>query len=392
MILIAMGRHTKDLSILAAVTLALTFLIWLPHLLSLPNFWGLSFKEGFSTIYRNFDGLEYIIIAKTFYDPLAISALPQSLPANYFAAHFPGYALLIAAFSPLLGYLKSMLFVSLLSTILSCWVFYFLVKDFKLSSHPLFLSLLFLVLPARWLIVHSIGSSEPTFILFILSAVYFFMKFEQSGKFANIFLAGLLGMFAQITRPPGILIFIAFSLFVLWKVIKQRMSLALILKTSARYLPLLLIPLGLLAVFAWYSVSYQDFFAYFRSGDNIHLTLPPFQVFNKDQFWVGDIWLEDIVYIFIIGFFGGMLLFKQRLYPLAFLVITYLAASSLIAHRDISRYVLPISPFILIAFEKALTSKEFKIILPIILLAIYLYAQNFLLANIAPIPRLDLFN
>lgn len=387
-----MSKSIKDCTFLALLTFLAAAFVWIPHILALPNFWGLSFKEGFSTIYRNFDGLEYIIIAKTFYDPVSISLLPQSLPASYFASHFPGYALLIAIFAPVLGYLKSMLFVSLASTVLASWAFYFLVKDFKLSNHPLFLSFIFLILPVRWLIVHSVGSSEPTFILFILSAVYFFMKFEQSGKFINIFLVGLSGLLAQITRPPGILLFLALSLFLFWKIIKHKPSFVSILKIVATYSPLLLIPLGLLSIFTWYSISYQDFFAYFKSGDNIHLILPPFQVFNKNQFWVGDIWLEDVVYIFILGFLGGALLFKQKLYPLAFFVLTYLAAASLIAHRDISRYILPISPFVLIAFEKILVSREFKIILPIILLAAYLYSQNFLLYNVAPIPTVDLFN
>ncbi|MBI2329848.1 glycosyltransferase family 39 protein [Candidatus Daviesbacteria bacterium] len=376
-----MGNKFKDLSILAGVTLLTTILVWLPHLLSLPNFWGLSFKEGFSTINRNFDGLEYVIIAKSFYNPAAIAALPQSLPAPYFASHFPGYAVLIAIFAPFLGYLKSMLFVSILSTILAAWVFYFLVKDFKLSNHPLFLSLLFLVLPARWAVVHSVGSSEPTFILLIISAIYFFMKFETSKKFINLVAAGIFGLLAQITRPPGILLFGALVFYII-----------AFKKIRLKYFPLIIIPLGLLGVFYLYSQTYGDFWAYFKSGDNIHLTFPPFQIFNKSQFWVGDIWLEDIIYIFILGFLGGITLLKQRLYPMAFFVLTYLAASTFIAHRDISRYLLPIAPFVIIALEKVLTSREFKIILPIILLAIYLYVQNFMLQNTAPIPNLNLFN
>lgn len=387
-----MGKSVKDCIILALFTLAAVFLIWLPHILTLPNLWGLSFTEGFSTIYRNFDGLEYVVIAKTFYNPVSISILPLSLPANYFASHFPGYSVLIYIFAPFWGYLKSMLFVSILSTILAAITFYFLVKDFKLSNHPLFLSFVFLILPARWLIVHSVGSSEPTFIFFIIAAIYFFMKFEDSRKFANIILTGIFGLLAQLTRPPGILLFIALLLFVFWKIIKTKLPFVSIIRIIATYLPILLIPFGLLLIFSWYSISYQDFFAYFKSGDNIHLAFPPFQVFNRFQFWVGDIWLEDIIYIFLLGFLGGVMLLKQKLYPLAFFVLTYLSASTLIAHRDISRYLLPISPFILIAFEKTLTSREFKIILPIILLAIYLYAQNFLLANTAPIPNLSIFN
>lgn len=390
--MINMSKTIKDLSYLAALTLALTLFTWLPHLLALPNFWGLSFKEGFSTIYRNFDGLEYIVIAKTFYNPLSISQLPQSLPAGYFASHFPGYAILIALIEPVFGFLKSMMFVSVVSTILATWAFYFLVRDFKLSTQPLFLSFLFLILPARWVIVRSVGSSEPTFIMFLIIAIYFFMKFEETKKISSILLSGVFGLLAQITRPPGILLFIALSLFLCWKTIRQKPSLIPIIRMIGTYSSLLLIPAGLLIIFSWYSISYQDFFAYFHSGDNIHLTFPPFQVFNKFQFWVGDIWLEDIIYIFILGFLGVMMLFKQNLYPMAFFVLTYIAASTLVAHRDISRYLLPISPFVLIAFEKNLTSREFKIILPIILLAIYLYAQNFLLNNTAPIPNLNLFN
>mgnify|MGYP001591768321 CR=1 FL=1 len=135
-----MNKSVRDCLFLTFLTFLITAFIWLPHFLALPNFWGLSFKEGFSTIYRNFDGLEYVIIAKTFYNPASIAALAQSLPANYFASHFPGYAFLITFLAPVLGFLKSMLVVSILSTILACWVFYFLVKYFKLSSHPIFLS------------------------------------------------------------------------------------------------------------------------------------------------------------------------------------------------------------------------------------------------------------
>jgi len=389
-----MAKSAKNCIILAFFTLIIAITMWLPHFFAYPSLWGLNFQSGFHTIYRNFDGLEYVMIAKTFYNPDSIASLQQSLPANYFASHFPGYAVLIAIFAPILGYLKSMLFVSLLSTILAAVVFYFLVKDFKLTNHPLFLSLLFLILPARWIIVHSVGSSEPTFILFIIAAIYFFMKFESSRKFPNIILAGIFGLLAQITRPPGILLFIALSLYIFYKFYLQSnlAGFQKALVNHLRYFPLVLIPLGLLGVFYLYSQTYGDFWAYFKSGDNIHLTFPPFQVFNKFQYWVGDIWLEDIVYIFLLGFLGGVMLVKQKLFPLAFFVLTYLTASTLIAHRDISRYLLPVSPFILIAFEKILTSREFKIILPIILLAIYFYAQNFILANTAPIPNLDLFN
>ncbi|MBU0999841.1 glycosyltransferase family 39 protein, partial [Patescibacteria group bacterium] len=378
-----MSKSVKDCIILTLLTIAITLLVWLPHVLALPNFWGLNFKEGFSTIYRNFDGLEYVIIAKSFYNPAIIASLPQTLSANYYAAHFPGYALLILLFSPLLGFLKSMIFVSLSFTCLSVIIFYLLVKDFKLTNHPLFLSFIFLILPARWLIVHSVGSAEPVFIFFVVAALYFFLRFELSPRPLFIFLTGIFGMLSQLTRPPGILLFLALIFYIIWKTAKQKVGnfLRCVISNTYSYFPLLLIPLTLLGVFYLYSITYHDFFAYFHSGDNIHLTFPPFQVFNRGEFWVGSMWLEDIVYIFTLGFLGGLMLLKKKLYPLAFFVLTYLTASAFVAHRDISRYVLPVVPFVLIAFEKILTSKEFKIILPIILLAAYLYSQNFILAN-----------
>lgn len=373
-----------QLSILIIVTLASTLIIWLPHLLNLKSFLGLNFGNGVATIYRNFDGLEYVVIAKTFYKPELIASIPQALPTNYYAAHFPGYSLAILLFAPLFGFLKSMIFVSLLFTIASVIAFFFLVKDFRLSQKPLTLSLIFLLLPARWVIVRSVGSAEPMFIFFVILSIYFFLKFEAINKTKFIWAASLFGSLAQLTRPPGILLFAALVLYLL--IFKRP------LKTFIKFFPLILIPLTLVIIFFWYQNSYHDFFAYFHSGDNIHLTFLPFPVFNKNQFWVGDIWLEDIVYIYILGFLAVVYLFKEKLYPLALFSLTYLIASSFVAHRDISRYALPIFPFVLIAFERVLTSKEFRIILPIIALAIYLYSQNFLLANIAPIPNLANFN
>lgn len=371
-----------------------TFLIWIPHILKLPNFLGLDYSPGFQTIYRNFDGLEYVFIAKTLYFPNAFAALPQSMPAEYFAAHFPGFSLLMLATAPILGFLKSMILIPLLFTILSTFTFYFLVRDFRLSEHPLLLSIIFLILPARWLIVHSVGSAEPIFIFFTISALYFFMKYELASKPSYIYAATFFGILAQFTRPPGILLFFALSAYILWKTVKGH-GIGItnrITEAITSYWPLLLIPSALLGVFYWYSIAYGDFFAYFHSGDNIHLSFPPFQVFNKEQAWVGEIWLEDIIYIFILGLLGGLMLLKQKLYPLAFFVLTYVGASTLVAHRDVSRYILPVFPFVIIAFEKALTSKEFKIVLAIVALAIYLYAQNFILANTAPYPNPQLFD
>jgi len=412
-----MSKTIKDLIIITFATIALTVAIWLPHFLNLNSFYKLDYSAGFNTIYRNFDGLEYVMIAQTLYDPAKLEQLPQDLPASYFPAHFPGYALLILVFAPLFGFLKSMLLVSLLSTILAAFLFYKLVKDFKLTEHPLMLSLLFLILPARWLIVHSVGSSEPTFILFIIAAIYSIMKYELyrhseqkrgiSHGYYWIVLAGAAGFAAQFTRPPGAIFSLAVFIYLFWKLILPKhhilvisseveRSLDGILKRSGKliinYFPLILLPIGLLVVFYWYFLTFGDFFMYFKTGDNIHLTFPPYHVFNIAEYWVGDIWLEDMIYTFLIGFSGTFLLFKKNLKLMGIFVLIYMLAGISIAHRDISRYLLPIFPFILIAYEKFLTSKEFKWAAIIVLLGIYLYSQNFILQNVAPYPNVELFD
>jgi hypothetical protein len=67
---------------------------------------------------------------------------------------------------------------------------------------------------------------------------------------------------------------------------------------KAKYLPLFLIPFGVVLVFSLYLVQTGDFWVYFKSGDNMHLFFPPFQIFNSSEPWVGTFWLRGS-YIYI---------------------------------------------------------------------------------------------
>lgn len=380
-----------DIAIITLVTIISTFIIWIPYLFTITDFFGLNFSGGFSIIYRNFDALEYIVIAKSFYNPESIAQIPTALSPNYYAAHFPGFPLVIALFAPVLGYLKSALLVSILFTIASAIAFFFLVKDFKLTSNPLFLTLVFLFLPARWLIVRSIPTPEPMFIFFIITAFYFLLKGIRDDLFIYkyLWISAICAAFAQFTKPPGNLFALALFIFILWKSIKFKKN---IFTYPLKFYPFLLIPIALISVFTIYGIQMNNFWAYFQSGDNIHLTLPPFAVFNHNQYWVGSIWLEDIIYIFTLGFLGGIFLLKQRLEPVGIYILTFLVATIFVAHRDISRYTLPVAPFVLIAFEKVLVSKTFQIVFLIIILGIYLYSQNFILLNTSPVQDLTIYN
>jgi len=375
------NKTKKNLLILAIITIGSTLLIWLPFILDLKSFWNLIYPGGgVATLWRNFDGLNYIAVAKSFYNPLTLQENFSSLGLApiYFASHFPLYPMFIALASPVFGFLNGMLIVTTTFSVLSVWIFYLLVKDFKLTENPLWLSLIFLALPARWVIVRSVGSNEPLFIFLVLATFYLTRK-------SKYFLAGIVASLAVWTRSPAVILVAAlgFSVFGHW-------LLALVKNHKVKFptyaLPLIAFPIAAaLGLFYLYFVQFGDFFAYFHSGDNIHLTLPPFPVFNKEQYWVGTFWLENIIYVYLFLAAGAIVLWQKKLYDLAIFVGLFFIASSFIAHLDIGRYILPAFPFVLIAFEKFLVSREFKIAFIILLIPIYLFTQNFLIGNISPI-------
>jgi len=205
-------KSWRDLFLIGLVSLASTFLVWLPFYLRLDFFWQIDLPaEGMATIMKNFDGLYYVVIAKSLYNPAVIKAMvPFDLPTIYYAAHFPLYPLLIKLGGLFISHLWSMLSISVLAALLSAWVFYFFLKEFKLSQDPLWLTIIYLLFPARWLVVRSVGSPEPLFLLLLLSSFYFFKK-------KNWWLAGFFGALAQLTKPPGILLFVAYGFYLLWQ-------------------------------------------------------------------------------------------------------------------------------------------------------------------------------
>ncbi len=377
-----MNKSRRDLLLIVLASLVSTFLIWLPFFLRLTSFWKIPLpNEGMATIMKNFDGLYYVVIAKSLYRPEIIEGLFSfPLPASYYAAHFPLYPLLIKLFAPLFGYLWSMLSVNLIASVLAAIVFYLFVKEFKYSKSPLWLTFLFLFLPARWLVVRLVGSPEPLFLLLILASFYFFKK-------KNYWLAGLFGGLAQLTKSPGILLFIAYTLYLFWEnryELKRAFS-ATFLKIIKTAYPLLLIPLALLCLFVYYRFAYHDFWAYFHSGDNLHLFWPPFQVFNASARWVGTYWLEEVIYVYFLGILGVVYLFKQKRIDLGIFAAVFFYSTLFISHRDISRYSLPMMPFLLIAFEPFLMKKEFKIAFGVIFIPLFLYSINFIAGNTLPV-------
>lgn len=378
----SMKSRTGQLFVLALLSLATTFVVWLPFFLRLPSFLGIPLpQEGMATIMRNFDGPYYLVVAKTLYQPALITTqFSFPLPAVYYAAHYPLFPLLIRVLGNFLSFPQAMLSITVGSSILATVLFYHFLEELGFRREAFWLSTVFLLLPARWLVVRSIGSPEPLFLALIIGSFIFFRR-------RNYWAAGIFGALAQITKPPAVLIFAGFGIYLLWKAWKE--SNKNLSKTLTNFewkaYPLLLIPGALLTLFYFYGQVYGDFLAYFHSGDNIHLFWPPLQAFSKAQAWVGTFWLEEIVWLFLLGALTVLYLIKVRFWDLASFAGVFFLSVLFVAHRDIARYSLPLLPFAIVAFAPLLSRREFKIALAILLLPIYLFSLNFIAGNATPI-------
>lgn len=379
-----MIKKIKNLLPIIGFSLIPTLLIWIPFFFKFKSFWTIPLPQnGMATIVANFDGPLYIVIAKTFYNLQAIAANYQfPLPLEYYAAHFPLFPTLIRAFSVFLGFPYAMLITTVASSALALYFFYKFIRRYLKKNEALWMTFVFSILPARWLIVRSVGSAEPLFVAAIIASVYFFQR-------KKYWYAGIWGAIAQLTKSPGIILFLAYIGAIITPHIK-RLTIThsekwtKILKLKKTY-PIFLIPLSLLSIFILYKFTFNDFFAYFNSGDNIHLFFPPFQIFNYSAPWVGTFWLEEVIFVYLIGALGLMKLIKQKQITAAWFVGIFFTTILFVSHRDIIRYSLPIVPFLLLAFSDTITKKEFKIVMALLIIPVYLFSLAYISQNVMPI-------
>ncbi len=364
---------------IALLTLLTTLIVWLPFYLTVPELsgWGLSFETGMQAVWRNFDGPFYIIVSKTWYVKEVVrQTFSVPLPLEYYPAHLPFYPATISILGLLFNGPHAMLFSTLIGSILTFWMFYRYLSEFKLSRNPFGLTLVLMFLPARLLIARSIGAPETWFLFFILASLYFYKK-------GGYWIAAVFGVLAQLTKSPAILLFGAYGIDILFCLVRRKFEWK---KLLLRW-PLLFIPATVLMLFVFYKMQTGDFLAYFHSGDNFHLFWPPFSVFTpKGKFWTGDFWLEEVIWLWLIYGLSVAKLWKKKLYPESFFAGIYFASTLFVAHRDIARYSLPLAPMALIAWREVVSKKEFRWILILLILPIFLYAWNFILNNQAPIP------
>lgn len=352
--------------------------IWVPFYFRLGSVlgWGLDFGSGMMTIWKNYDGPNYLIIAKTFYDKKAIGTqFSNPIGLDYYPAHLPLYPTIISLLGNFLSGTKAMLLATLLGTGMMFGTFYLYLKNLGVRQAG-WISILLLWLPARFLAVRSVGSPESWFMLFILGSLWAFRKKKYLA-------AGLIGSLAQMTKSPGILLFAGYILFFVFQAFKSR---KLEVKEYLRAVWIFLIPLAALGVFVFYWLRVGDFWAYFHSGDNFHLFWPPFSVFTPNGvYWTGNYWLEEFIWVWLIYGVGIARLWKKDLRVEAIFGSVFFASTLFIAHRDIARYILPIAPLALIGWKEMIVRKEFKIIALILIVPTLLFTWQFLLNNTAPV-------
>lgn len=346
--------HIKNLAIIAAVTVVSTVAVWI--------------TVGLTTVRQNFDGPFYAVVAKSWYNPDIIRVnFSFPLPLEYYPAHFPLYPALMRLVDEFsgIGYLNAGLIINLLATVGVAWGLYYIGKKLKFPA-PLLVSLVWLFWWPRIWAVRSIASPETLFIFFIIFSLYFFEK----RKFA---LAGIAGAAATLTKSPGILLFVAYSAWLVAEYIKTK-------KVRWQTWPILLIPISLFLLFSFYYLQLGDFWAYFHSGDNIHLQALPFKIFDSTQPWVGDFWLEDVLWVYLVGAIGVWRAWiKNRVW--GWFGIGFYLSLLFVSHRDIGRYSLPLVPIVLYGLAEIFAKKEVRWALALAIIPLFAYTTNFLSHN-----------
>ncbi len=369
-------KERTEVVILVAVSIISSLLLFLPFALNVDAVLGVKLPvTGMQVLERYYDGPLYVIVSKTFYAPTSPLYSAYSLPAQYYAAHFPGYPVVIWLLSLALSPFVAMLVANLIISAAAVVVFYFLVARFKLVHDPFSSALLFLFFPPRWFLYRSVGASEPLFILLTLLMLYFLKK-DESTK------ATFLGVFATLTRIWGIITFPVFIGVWLWN---KKLTLR-------RFVLALAIPASLLLLFSFFAYSLGDFFAYFTVNQallNIPLlTIPSHAIMGGSSAFGAELY----VILFFIYSIGIVQLYQKGYRELFLYALLMFVPVLFVLHEDISRYLLPIAPFaLIIGFDALVPKKRLHFLIPLALLCVaaYLYCFTVLPTNLLPLDAFE---
>jgi hypothetical protein len=325
--------RTQVLLVLAVIVCSL--LVYFPY------------RHNTTPLYAFWDGPSYMMIAHDFYEvrpgnPLASD--PSRPP--FYAAHLPGYPLLIRALS-FVGYDHALLLATLLSTCAATLLFYRLVRDVYHVAHPGFLAFVFIFIPPHWVLYHSIGASEPLMLAAILASIYLFER-------KRIGLSCLAAAVACATRFAGLFIIPAYACF-------------LFRRKAPRWawLWLAVIPIGP-ALYFWYFVRhYGDVLSGVEPSTEIIANPIPFRHLYRLMHSFGAPIPEGELYIVMtVIYLVGLL--RLRRYPVLFSYCFFQFAFVSLLSGDTLRYYFTVMPFALIlAFEDVFARPSFRWIFPL---------------------------
>lgn len=367
----------KRLWLLFLVALGSLLLFWTPFLTRVDKFWGIEFaNSGMETIVTNFDGVNFLAIAKSWYNPDKLRELAAGFDSTqkpvYYSAHYPLTAGLVWVLDLVTTGPRAVMAAVVAANIFLAYGLYVFFAEFVGRKQAGWLATIALFLPARILSVRGVLSSETLFIpLTLLSLV-------QARKGKDWQAAGL-GALAVLTRSPGIILFAAYAAGI-WLTAHGSWR-----EKIDKSLPYLLMPAALVGLWGFYGVRYGSFWAYFNSGDNLHLFLPPFRVFGTGETWISGMWREEIIYIYLLFALGVAAWWAKvrgaaRYYPALFLLVI-----AFVSHRDIARYSLPVAPFVIAGFGKYWEHKWVKWIVLSAIVPIYLLGWQFVVGNVQPV-------
>jgi len=261
-----------------------------------------------------------------------------------------------------------MLLISLGFTLAAYLALYELIRSLRVTKHPLLVTLPFIFLSPRWFTVSHVGNSESALVFFLILFLLYFQK--KNHRTAAIFLA-----LAQVTRPHAIFFALGVALVALIDLIRSRN-----LKSTFRtYLPYLLIPISILAVFTFYYFQTGNFWAFFEAISlTKNLQAIPFATFTFPSANIETFWQEINAVDYVLYLAAALTMFRKKFWQFGVIALTFFVPLIFLHHTDISRYAIPLLPFAFIAYSEMLEKREFTLATLLMSPAIYLYAINFM--------------
>lgn len=239
--------------------------------------------------FANFDGVQYLIIAKEGY-------------YTYNQAYFPLYPLIIKYTSVVLfgNYLLSALILSNAAFLAGLYFFKRYLETFIKDPKIVFFILLFLLTFPTSFFFEAVYTEGVFFFLFCMS-LYFFRK-------KNTVASAFTGFFTSVTRLLGIFLLIPYSTELIYRFKQQKMSLRFII-------PMLTPIVGLMVYmgYLWKTTNDPLFFYHsqpaFGANRSTHIILVPQVLFRYIKIFITSDWnfqyftsiIEFTIFLFVVG-------------------------------------------------------------------------------------------